>query len=442
MNKTIAIIILTCSIINAKGQSTIYPGNFRYISAFGPLMNYWADTITQKEFTKTLDSLLIAKRNWTLNKNNNFQFAPLKNNASPTSINNYPLLNINFIEYSTLAYIKQFKLEIADTNFTKEIVSVLRLEVRLENNSQSGLFEKSLDIYVRKGQSIGIGIPINNLNFTKKGMLETLKKSFAILFDSTTTNEAIELRVAGAFIGDDFVLNKTRGLPRIQVSTTKGISKFKCHGEDQFMRWGEQLYREVILKGKNKTIISDNLTNAFDRITNKDDTKPIFLIQEGRDIGANQNYLLQLAANIGADPNSYFPRPIVSIIPGNFQVLMNEKDTLAVFDIQINKTDSSKKILLHQVTNGVDTSSITNMTESTNEAPLVYDFLVSGKINKDHFAIKISGDRFLREFYLNNQLICIANGNLAPERFVMIDDTIPAALLNKLFIIGFNSFFQ
>jgi hypothetical protein len=192
MNKTIAIIILTCSIINAKGQSTIYPGNFRYISAFGPLMNYWADTITQKEFTKTLDSLLIAKRNWTLNKNNNFQFAPLKNNASPTSINNYPLLNINFIEYSTLAYIKQFKLEIADTNFTKEIVSVLRLEVRLENNSQSGLFEKSLDIYVRKGQSIGIGIPINNLNFTKKGMLETLKKSFAILFDSTTTNEAIE----------------------------------------------------------------------------------------------------------------------------------------------------------------------------------------------------------------------------------------------------------
>lgn len=442
MNKTIAIIILTFSIINAKGQSTIYPGNFRYISAFGPLMNYWADTITQKEFTKTLDSLLIVKRNWTLNKNNNFQFAPLKNNASPTSINNYPLLNINFIEYSTLAYIKQFKLEIADTNFTKEIVSVLRLEVRLENNSQSGLFEKSLDIYVRKGQSIGIGIPINNLNFTKKGMLETLKKSFAILFDSTTTNEAIELRVAGAFIGDDFVLNKTRGLPRIQVSTTKGISKFKYHGEDQLMRWGEQLYREVILKGKNKTIISDNLTNAFDRITSKDDTKPIFLIQEGRDIVANQNYLLQLAANIGADPNSYFPRPIVSIIPGNFQVLMNEKDTLVVFDIQINKIDSSKKILLHQVTNGVDTSSITNMTESTNEVPLMYDFLVSGKINKDHFAIKISGDRYLREFYLNNQLICIANGNLAPERFVMIDDTIPAALLNKLFIIGFNSFFQ
>jgi hypothetical protein len=121
---------------------------------------------------------------------------------------------------------------------------------------------------------------------------------------------------------------------------------------------------------------------------------------------------------------------------------MNEKDTLAVFDIQINKIDSSKKILLHQVTNGVDTSSISNMTESTNETPLIYDFIVSGKMNKDHFAIKIAGDRYLREFYLNNQLICIANGNLAPERFVMIDDSISAALLNKLFIIGFNSFFQ
>ena len=442
MNKSIVVFILTVSSLFTQAQTSIYPGNFRFISVYGPLMNYWSDTNTTKEFTTTLNAVLLAKRNWVLNKDNNFQFIPFKNNTGTTSISNYPHLNINFIEYSTPAYIKQFNLDIVDSSFIKEVLSVLRLEVRLEDKNQSTIFEKDLDVYVKKGPSNGIGIPINTLHFTKKGMLETLKKSFAILFDSTTTNEAIELRVAGAFVGENFVIEKTSGLPRIQVSTTKGISKFKYHGKDQLMRWGEQLYKDVILKGKNRTILTDNLFSTFERSTNKEDSKPIFLIQEGRDIVANKNYLLQLAAHIGVDPNSYFARPMVSILPGNFQVLMNEKDTISVFEIQTNKIDTTKKLFLHQVSNGIDSSSISAIEASKKTIPLSYDFLIKGKMKELPFEIKISGDRYLREFYLNNELICIANGNNAPEKFVVLDNAISSEMLNALFIIGFNSYFQ
>ncbi len=445
MKKTIAIIILTFSIINAKGQTTIYPGNFRYISVYGPIMNYWTDSSTKKEFTISLDSILMVKRNWVLNKSNDFQFAAIKNNTSAKSITRYPHLNIDFIEYATPAYIKQFNLDIVDSSFIKEVLSVLRLEVRLEDKNQLVIFEKELDVYVKKGPSNGIGIPINSLHFTKKGMLETLKKSFNILLDSTTTNEAIDLRVGGAFVGDNFILTKTNGLTRTQVSTTKSISKFKYKGQEQLIRWGDQLYKDVVLYGKNKTILPEKLLKAFEKNIGEADTNPVFLVQDGRDILANKNYTIQLSAHLGVDPyylNFNTVRPVIKLISGYNHFLLIEKDTAAIFEIQINNVDSTKKIFLNQISNGFDLSSVTRFESLESEMPLTYDYSIKGKLKELPFEIKIAGDRYLREFYLNNELICIANGNIAPERFVILDNSISPEILNTLFIIGFNSFFQ
>lgn len=445
MKKTVALIVIIFSTINIQGQITIYPGNFRFISVYGPLMNYWTDSATKKECTISLDSILTTKRNWVLNKSNDFQFEAIKNNTSIKSITKYPHLNINFIEYATPAYIKQFNLEIVDSSFIKDVLSVLRLEVRLEDKNQLIVFEKDLDVYVKNGPSNGIGIPINNLHFTKKGMLETLKKSFTILFDSTTTNEAIDLRVAGAFVGDNFILTKTSGLIRTQVSTTKGISKFKYKSQEQLIRWGDQLYKDVVLYGKNKTLLPGSLAKSFENTIGGDNSKPVFLLQDGRDILANKNYTIELAAHLGVDPyylNFNTVRPVVKLISGFNHFLLNEKDTAAIFDIQIDKVDSTKKIFLNQISNGFDLSSVTSFESLESETPLTYDYLIKGKLKELPFEIKIAGDRFLREFYFNNQLICIANGNIAPERFVILDNSISSEILNALFIIGFNSYFQ
>ncbi|MEI6263801.1 MAG: hypothetical protein WCP74_01780 [Sphingobacteriia bacterium] len=446
MLKFVAAFIFSLTCLFTQAQTNIYPGNFRFISVYGPLMNYWIDSATRKECTILLDSILTTKRNWVLNKNNDFQFVAIKNNTSIKSITKYPQLNINFIEYSTPAYIKQFNLEIVDSSFIKEVLSILRLEVRLEDKNQLVIFEKDLDVYVKQGPSNGIGIPINGLHFTKKGMLETLKKSFSILFDSTTTNEAIDLRVAGAFVGDNFILAKTNGLNRTQVSTTKGISKFKYKAQDQLIRWGDQLYKDVVLYGKNKTLIPGTLVKAFENTNGGDNSHPVFLMQEGRDILSNKNYTIQLAAYLGVDAYQYLNfntvRPVVKLISGYNHFLLNEKDTTAIFEIQMDIVDSTKKIFLNQISNGVDLSSVTSFESLESEIPLTYDYLIKGKLKEISFEIKIAGDRYLREFYLNNELICVANGNIAPERFVMLDNSISPETMNALFIIGFNSFFQ
>ena len=446
MLKLVTTFIISMTCLFTQGQTTIYPGNFRCISVNGPLMNYWADANTNSIFAKDLDSLLHIKRNWELTNLNTIKFTRVDKKNESIPILKYPHLNIGLIEYGTYDYIKQFNLDIRDTTFAREVITVLHLQVQLEGKNQSILFEKELDVFVKKGLSNGIGIPINNLHFTRKGFLETLKKSFAILFDSTTTNEAIELTVGGAFVGDNFILAKTNGLPRSQVTTTKGISKFKYNGQEQLIRWGDQLYKDVVLYGKNKTLLPESLAKAFENTIGGENSNPVFLVQEGRDILANKNYAIQLGAHLGVDAYHYLNfntvHPIVKLISGYNHFLLNEKDTAAIFEIQIDKVDTTKNIFLNQVSNGIDTSSVTSIESPEKVISLNYDYLIKGKLKKNNFEIKIAGDRYLREFYLNNELICIANGNKNAERFVLLNNSISSEILNILFIIGFNSFFQ
>ena len=426
----------------AQAQTTVYPNKIKSVSSVGPLMSYLNDSTTNLAFTNMLDSILRKKRNWALPKNAILQFTPLTKNPDINSSNVFPALNLFFIEFNVNDFKRNANIGIEDSAKLKGLLCGLRLVVQIQNNEKELLFENAIDIYVKQGISNGIGIPIANLHFTQRGLSETLKLSCAILFDSTTTNESIELKIGGAFVGEDFILAKTNGFPRTQVSTSKGISKYNVNGELQLISWGEQLYREVILKGKNKSILAEDLIKAFENNNNKAESKPIILIQEGRDIVADKNFTLQIAANIGGDPNGFYIRPIVDIIYGDFHVLLNDKDTVALFQIETNSVDSTRKLFNNQVTNGFDSNSSTFINNQEKAIPLKFNYIVKGKINLDKFEIKISGDGILREFYLNNELICVANGNKAPERFVVLNNSISPEILNALFIIGFNSFFQ
>ena len=96
------------------------------------------------------------------------------------------------------------------------------------------------------------------------------------------------------------------------------------------------------------------------------------------------------------------------------------------------------------MTNGFDT-----LTYQTNPgyqaAPwdVVYEYIVKGTMAKQDFTIKYSGIRnTIKEFYLNNTLVCIAQGKFSPEKFVLFDASLSPELLNRLFMIGFNRFFE
>ena len=406
-------------------------------------MNYWNSEIVQKEFTKDIDSLLLKKLGLKLEKNTLIAFKKKSNNNQSENVTNIiinePQLNIDLIEYTTAEYIRQFDLDILDTLFVKEVKSVLRLLVNIKRAKEAPIFNSAIDIFIKVGITNGMGIVAHNLPFSSKGFTEVLKKSMAILLDSTKTDAQIEVKAARVFIRDNFILDKLIDKPRVQVTSKNNISKFSYNNQQQIIRWGEQLYQNIILTGKNKTALPDSVLTAIKKEVTADNDNKLILIQDARDVVLDNNYLMSIIAYLDFD---FMGNQKIKIIKGNFNTLTLNKDTVARFSIENAVIDTSKKIFTQQITNGVDNKLNFTIDSSGRTLSLAQDYVIKGKIWNQSFKICISGERYLKEFYLEDQLVCVANGDKALERFVVLDESISNSLLNALLMIGFNSYLQ
>jgi len=411
----------------------------------GPVMSYFKDVSIMQHFMQDLDSTLLVKQGFKLAFNSSIQFLPLGKDETSESKQNsqiaYPQININLIEYTTAGYIQQFNLDANDSAFAKEVLSVFKLQMAIIESPTKALLNRDLYIFIKQGPSNGIGIPIYNLPVTAKGFSELLKKSLPILLDSSNSFEQIEMKVSPAFVGDNFILEKTAGLERTPVYSKDKLSKYSYINQPQIIRWGNQEYREIILKGKNKTILNDSLQKAIQYARHLFDVDIVFLLQEGRDVLNDKNYLMQfpaqIASNIDDDGQA---TPYINLIAGNYQYLIEGKDTIAQFSVKRNIVEADKKLFAHQVTNGLTMSSISNIENIERIVTMNYPFVVEGKFKEYSFKICISTG--LREIYFNNQLICIAYGNKLPERFVTLGESIDAISFNALMIIAYNQFLQ
>jgi hypothetical protein len=406
-------------------------------------MNYWNSEIVQKEFTKDIDSLLLEKLGLKLEKNTLIAFKKKSNNNQSENVTNIIInetqLNIDLIEYTTAEYIRQFDLDILDTLFVKEVKSILRLLVNIKRAKEAPIFNSAIDIFIKVGITNGMGIVAHNLPFSSKGFTEVLKKSMAILLDSTKTDAQIEVKAARVFIRDNFILDKLIDKPRVQVTSKNNISKFSYNNQKQIIRWGEQLYQNIILTGKNKTALPDSVLTAIKKEVTADNDNKLILIQDARDVVLDNNYLISIIAYLDFD---FIGNQKVKIIKGSFNTLTLNKDTVARFSIENAVIDTSKKIFTQQITNGVDNKLNFTIDSSGRTLSLSQDYVIKGKIWNQSFKICISGERYLKEFYLEDQLVCVANGDKALERFVILDESISNSLLNALLMIGLNSYLQ
>ena len=430
-------------ILNA--QKLVHPTQFRCYSMNGPVMSYFKDASIMQHFMEDLDSTLLLKQGFKLAFNSSIQFLPIGKDESIELKQNsqiaYPQININLVEYTTAGYIQQFNVDTNDSTFAKEVLSVFKLQVVITESPTKALLNRDLDIFIKQGPSNGIGIPIYNLPVTAKGFSELLKKSLPIILDSSNSFEQIEMKVSAAFVGDNFILEKTAGLARTPAYSKDKLSKYNFNNQQQIIRWGNQEYREIILKGKNKTLLNDSLQNAVQNARNFFDAEMVFLLQEGRDVLNDKNYLLQFTAQIASNiDDDGQATPYINLIAGNYHYLIEGMDTIAQFSVKRNIVEAEKKLFAHQVTNGFTMSSITNIENTERIITMNYPFLVEGKLWNQPFKICISTG--LREIYFNNQLICIAYGNKLPERFVSLGESIDATTFNALMIIAYNQFLQ
>lgn len=430
----------------AQAQQLIYPGSFRCYSGNGPVMNYWKDSAIMQQFTSELDSLLQQKMQLRLPQHAAPRFVPFKKSGTGQSdaadANQYPKINIDLLEFSTEGYIQQFNLDIRDTAFVREVGSIFNLQLTIQPNAQSTSLSRSLEVFIKNGPAQGMGLPVNNLPVTARGFSQLMHKSLEILLDTSVLHEQIEMKVSQPYIGDNFILAQTAGMPRTEVQSANQISRFTLFNQQQILRWGPQEYRDIVLRGKNKTMLGTSMEEAINENRAAGASEFVFLLQEGRDVVGDQTYQLIMPAQLSARVGQVQTTPFIHPLSGKYHRLVSGTDTIAQFSIRRDVPDPEKKLFFHQVSNGTDPASLYTIAETPSVVPVRYDFLVEGEINGTPFSIGISSGAYIREFFLNKRPISIAIGNKAPERFVIFDASVSATVFNALMLIGFNSYFQ
>ena len=429
----------------AHAQTMVQPGNFQCISLHGPLMYYWNNPTIATQFTQDLNQQLLAKKGISLGTNP-IRFSLLKNikefNTSNSNTTSFPSIHMKLAEYPASLYLKQFYPDQLNDSSQQDIKSVLLIELIIQNNNADIVFNRSLEVFIKKSNSIGFGIPFNNLHLSGKGFSELMKKSVEIILDSNNLNEQIELKASPPMMGDNFIIGAITNLPKISIESKGLFSKYVFNGKTELIRWDEQRYQEIILRGKNKTAL-DPMLNSIIAAKEKENPQAVFvyLLQDARNIVLNRNYQLVIPARVSGNNNARISNiPTVEPLDSNFNFLFNEKDTIAQFSIETDILDSTKKIYPYLSSNGIDSNSLTRINDFNNEINFSSLYYLKGKIRNQAFSIEIG--EFFRAIYLNNERIALISGTQQPERMVIFNPDISTELMNELILLSYNRFFQ
>ena len=437
--------IALASMVVAQSQTIIQPGNFQCISLHGPLMYYWNNPTIVAQFRQDLNQQLLAKKGYSLGTNP-IRFSILKNikefNTSNSNTTSFPSIHMKLAEYPASLYLKQFYPDQLNDSSQQGIQSVLLVELSIQNNSAAVVFNRSLEVFIKKSNAIGFGFPFNNLHLSAKGFSELMKKSVEIILDSNNQSEQIELKASPPTMGDNFIIGAITNLSKIAIEGKGLFSKYAYNGKTELIRWDEQRYQEIILKGKNKTILQPGLSSIIVEMEKENPQAVfVFLMQEARNIVLNRNYQLVIPARVSGNTSSRISNmPIVEPLEGNNNFLFNEKDTIAQFSIETDQLDSTKKIYPFLSSNGFDSSSLTRINDLDNAVNFSSLYYLKGKIRNQAFNIEVG--EFFRAIYINNERIVLLSGMEQPERMVIFNPNIVTELINELILLSYNRFFQ
>lgn len=452
MKKKIPFFLLFCLFIQVlTAQKKVILEYIRCQSIKGPVMDYWQKEDIRRIFAGQLNSFLLKYHHLPLadTAKLNIQIITANSQSDKSALNTSDGDTANLHMYLTIfeSTPRAFFSRIAmmtpeDSTFMNHAKSIFLLKIILVQKD-SIVFNNTLDIIISAGNTPGIGIVSNTVTLTAKGFSEMLKTGMNLLLNPENNLAQIEVKVAPAFVADNYILPKTMQRPRVYVSTTKDISSYRYHNSEM-IRLGEAIYEQIRGKGKKTNKLPAAIEEAIRNTNHFSVSDYVFLHQDCRDVMRNKNYLLKLLVQIDPEnPPSSAPFLFTGFLKGNIHYLFNEKDTVAIFAIEKKVTDPDKKIYIDKITNGFDSASLFLFDTSQPAWSLIYDYVVNGKIGKQNFSIKCTGvGNTLKEIYLDDKLICIAQGKFSPEKFVFFDAPLSPELFNQLLMIGFNRFFE
>lgn len=449
MKRLIYICLLLLAGFKVPAQNKVIVESIRSFSMFGPTMNYLEDTSVRSSICGKLSVLL----------NNNFKLAlsqsslpieiytssdDLKNNTAKFSSSDTSTwhLFVEIYEYDPIGFLSGSLVESSDTAIIASASSVIQISSILTNGLQEIVNNQTVFAAISNTETAGFGIRPKNIFLTKKSFASVVQVGLQMVLNPNNETVVMDIKTPAVYYADNFMMGQIKNTSKIFVETIKDSWSFNLLGNTEVLRMGEQLFDEIWIKRKLiDSSASELLIKMMKETGNTASSDFIYLRQECRDVYQDKNYTIKIATEIDPYSEATSKKEIFSdFLPGPLHMMLQGKDTTAVFSIQKNTGDPYKQVYLDKTTNGIDSSSTAKVSKKDYPFQITYDYQLTGKIRGERFTIRSFWNHEMKELYVNNMLICIVKGKTNPEDCVLTKDCTDASLLKELLLIAYNKF--
>ena len=430
-------------------QNKVIVESIRSFSMLGPTMNYLEDTSVRSSISAKLSAIL--------NKNYNLVFSNtplpiqiftnsdgLKNNTATFSSSDTSTwhLFVEVYEYDPLSFLSGATLETSDTAIIAAASSVIQISCILTNGLQEIVNNQTVYAAVSNTETAGFGIRPKNIYLTKKSFTSVVQVGLQMVLDPNNETVVMDIKAPNVYYGDNFMMGQIKNTSKIIVQTIKDSWSFGLLGNGEVLRMGEQLFDEIWIKRKLvDSSASELLLKKMKETGNTASSDFIFLRQECRDVYQDKNYTIKIATEIDPYSEATSKKEIFSdFLPGLVHMMLQGKDTAAVFSIQKNTGDPYKQVYLDKTTNGIDSSSTGRVSNKEYPFQITYDYQLTGKIRGEQFTIRSFWNNEMKELYINNRLISIVKGKTDPENFIITKELTDSTMMKELLLIAYNKF--
>jgi hypothetical protein len=412
-------------------------------------MYYLEDTAVQLGIKSKLSVIL--NKNYKLLLSN--ETLPIENYTSTEALKNNTIkfniadtstwhLFIEVYEYDPISFLTGSALEAPDSAIIAGASSIFQISCILTNGLQEIINNQSVFAAISNTETGGFGIRPKNIFLTKKSFASVIQVGLQIALNPDNETMVADIKTPAVYYADNFIMGYINNTSKIVVNTVKDTWGYRVEGNQELLRMGEQLFDEIWVKRKLvDSSASPLLLKKIKETGNTASSDFIYLRQECRDVYQDKNYIIKIATEIDPYSTASSKKELFSdFLSGEVHLMLEGKDTVAIFAINKNIGDPNKQVYLDKTTNGMDSGSIAKVSKKDFPFQVTYDYQLTGKIRGERFTIQSFWNHEMKEMYLNNKLIGIVKGKTDPENFVIDNDASNASIMKELLLIAYNKF--
>jgi hypothetical protein len=449
MKKLVYLLLFICIVFKLPAQNKVVVEAIRSFSMFGPSMYYLEDTAVQSSIKSKLSVILnknfkLLLSNETLPIENYTSTEALKNNTIKFNIADTSTwhLFIEVYEYDPISFLTGSALEAPDSAIIAGASSIFQISCILTNGLQEIISNQSVFAAISNTETAGFGIRPKNIFLTKKSFASVVQVGLQMALNPDNETMVADIKTPAVYYADNFMMGHINNTSKILVNTVKDTWGYTVVGNQELLRMGEQLFDEIWVKRKLvDSSASPLLLKKIKETGNTASSDFIYLRQECRDVYQDKNYTIKIATEIDPYSTASSKKELFSdFLSGEVHLMLEGKDTAAIFGINKNIGDANKQVYVDKTTNGMDSSSVAKVSKKDFPFQVTYDYQLTGKIRGERFTIQSFWNHEMKEIYLNNKRIGIVKGKTDPENFIIVNDATNASIMKELLLIAYNKF--